>query len=1021
MAESAHKSKKASASIGGEKKPSSTVDQTYVLLKVQESLMFVGVVLEAFLLLALGSYHQGDPGWSHTGISDQIHNEAGSVGAWSADFLMSLFGAVTWLVPSVLAYFIYILFRKRTLRSSLRFWHVTGRVTGVMLIFACPAGLAFLHFHHLGQYPATSGGIVGEVLVSAMLPAFGLTGTTLLLMSGFWLGFTMITGVSWFYTMDTMGRWVVTLGQWIKDIFTASSESLREYMGNRARRRVPHGATRHNSSRYEFDRSMHFTATSDIDDEQPKFIHGDASYVGSNVGVDEAESTPEKPVVDDSLVPLLVVTDDAVQEELQDQDEAAFLHNPQPLHERLNDEEREPVIDPFIDEPMPISDLPFGSAIAPEMSDEEFFAQGTLSSELTSDNPADFIGEDDSLEALEAAAQQAAPVVKAFDAEPASSALELDMDSVNTHEAVGQTAQKGVDADDDGFFIGADEPQPATIEEPEVDFDFTLFDEPTPAAPQPEMAPEPVAVVEPEPAFEPEPMVVAEPELTIVPTSAPAAKPVYSGLPSVNLLDNARRVVEPLSEDEIEAMSRLLEQRLQEFNVQVQVRDVFPGPVITRFEVELAAGTKASKITNLATDLARSMAVSSVRVVEVIAGKTYVGIEIPNANRQIVYFKNMVESERFQHAKSPLSLALGEDISGLPVVVDVCKMPHLLVAGTTGSGKSVGINGMILSMLFKASPEEVRMIMIDPKMLELSVYDGIPHLLAPVVTDMKEAANALRWCVAEMERRYKMMAAVGVRSLDSYNAKVKEHAAAGQPLKDSLYELKSENDWAPDLEPEPYIVVVVDEFSDMIMMVGKKVEELITRIAQKARAAGIHLILATQRPSVDVITGLIKANIPTRISFQVSSKIDSRTILDQGGAEQLLGHGDMLYLPPGTSFPMRVHGAYMTDDDVHRIVADWCQRGTPEYVDEIINGSFESNEGSAFSSGLEDSEQDPLYDQAVEIVITTRKASVSAMQRQLKVGYNRAARMVEAMEAAGLVSPPLHNGNREVIVPPRGA
>ena len=489
-------------------------------------------------------------------------------------------------------------------------------------------------------------------------------------------------------------------------------------------------------------------------------------------------------------------------------------------------------------------------------------------------------------------------------------------------------------------------------------------------------------------------------------------------LPTVSLLDEARHSGKAMSPESLDEMSRLLELKLKDFNVDVEVVAVHPGPVITRFEIQPSPGTKASKITNLASDLARSLAVVSVRVVEVIPGKSVMGIEIPNDDRETVFFSEIIASKTFDNAESPISLALGHDISGQPVIVDLARMPHLLVAGTTGSGKSVGINAMILSMLFKSSPEDVRLIMIDPKMLELSIYDGIPHLLAPVVTDMKEAANALRWCVAEMERRYKLMAHMGVRNIAGYNRKVKEGIERGEPLRDPFYHPVSAEDVAPELNTLPFIVVVVDEFADMMMIVGKKVEELIARIAQKARAAGIHLILATQRPSVDVITGLIKANVPTRISFQVSSKIDSRTIIDQGGAEQLLGHGDMLYLPPGTSVPVRIHGAFVADDEVHRVVADWQQRGTPDFVEEILNGISEGSEGSAFSGGLDNSEQDPLYDEAVAFVTESRRASISSVQRQLKVGYNRAARMIEAMEAAGVVSPAFNNGNREVIAPP---
>ena len=489
-------------------------------------------------------------------------------------------------------------------------------------------------------------------------------------------------------------------------------------------------------------------------------------------------------------------------------------------------------------------------------------------------------------------------------------------------------------------------------------------------------------------------------------------------LPPLSLLDRAQKKQQSYSPESLQGMSRLLEIKLKEFGVEVQVESVHPGPVVTRFEIQLAPGVKVSRITNLAKDLARSMAMISVRVVEVIPGKTTVGIEVPNEDRQIVRLSEVLETSEYDEAKSPVTLGLGHDIGGQPVLADLARMPHLLVAGTTGSGKSVGVNAMILSILFKSQPEDARLIMIDPKMLELSVYEGLPHLLCPVVTDMKESANALRWCVAEMERRYRLMSMLGVRNLAGYNRKVREAQAAGEPLPDPTFKREHPDDEAPLLHKLPTIVVVVDEFADMMMIVGKKVEELIARIAQKARAAGIHLILATQRPSVDVITGLIKANIPTRMAFQVSSKIDSRTILDEGGAEQLLGHGDMLYLPPGTNLPIRVHGAFVSDEEVHRVVDAWKARGAPEYVEEILAGVEEPGGSFDGSDGDADMEEDPLYDEAVSFVTETRRVSISSVQRKLRIGYNRAARMVDAMEAAGVVSAAGHNGAREVLAPP---
>jgi DNA segregation ATPase FtsK/SpoIIIE, S-DNA-T family len=495
-------------------------------------------------------------------------------------------------------------------------------------------------------------------------------------------------------------------------------------------------------------------------------------------------------------------------------------------------------------------------------------------------------------------------------------------------------------------------------------------------------------------------------------------------LPAVSLLDEHKNAGNKgYSTESLEAMSKLLELKLQDFGIEIEVTAVHPGPVITRFEVQPAPGVKASRITGLGRDLARSLAVVGVRVVEVIPGKTVIGIEIPNEHREMIMLGQVLASPEFDKAQSALSMALGHDIVGKPVIVDLAKMPHLLVAGTTGSGKSVGINAMILSLLYKSTPEHVRMIMIDPKMLELSVYDGIPHLLTPVVTDMKDAANALRWSVAEMERRYKLMSALGVRNLAGYNKKVQDAIKAGEPIIDPIWRpdpmALQDDQQAPPLEALPNIVVVVDELADMMMVVGKKVEELIARIAQKARAAGIHLILATQRPSVDVLTGLIKANIPTRLSFMVQSKVDSRTILGEGGAEQLLGNGDMLFLPPGGGLAKRVHGAFVSDEEVHRVVADWKSRGEPVYIDEITQGVEERdmNMGGG-SSGEGGEEDDALYDEAVAFVCESRKASISAVQRKLRIGYNRAARMIEAMEAAGVVSEMGTNGSREVLAPP---
>lgn len=590
--------------------------------------------------------------------------------------------------------------------------------------------------------------------------------------------------------------------------------------------------------------------------------------------------------------------------------------------------------------------------------------------------------------------------------EPIKEALEPQLDIKEAFDAINRS-EPTISQHDDGFV--------------EID---ELIDGPVMAPVQEHVSEEEIAA-----AFE-KPPVIEMPEGQGE-TSSPAPgtansqsiAPVdkYQGMPSIELLDRPDKAENPINQEDLDNVSRLVEAKLLDFNIQAQVVSVFPGPVITRFELDLAPGVKVSKITNLSKDLARALSAISVRVVEVIPGKSVIGLELPNKHREIVRLSEVISCNKFVESQSPLTMVLGKDIAGDPVVVDLAKMPHLLVAGTTGSGKSVGVNTMILSLLYKATPEEVRLIMIDPKMLELSVYEGIPHLLAEVVTDMKEAANALRWCVGEMERRYKLMSAMGVRNLKGFNQKVEQAKADGTPLTDPLWKPgDSMDETAPELDKLPSIVVVVDEFADMMMIVGKKVEELIARIAQKARAAGIHLVLATQRPSVDVITGLIKANIPTRMAFQVSSRIDSRTILDQQGAEQLLGQGDMLYLPPGTGVPTRVHGAFVDDHEVHAVVSDWKQRGEPNYLDEILSGESEQEillPGEQAEGGAEE-ELDTLYDEALAFVTESRRASISGVQRKFRIGYNRAARIIEQMELQGVVSAPGHNGAREVLAPP---
>ncbi len=760
------------------------------------------------LWMALLTYDQNDPGWSHASSAAQVHNAAGRMGAWCADILFMALGYFAYIFSLLLVVKTWQVFRVRHQVWQWNGWVFSWHLIGLVFLVLSGSALTDIHFQDGASLPASAGGALGESLSALAIDALNIQGSTLLFLALFLFGLTAFTDLSWFKVMDLTGKITLDLIELVHSLITRWWEA-------------------------RLQRKQLLAQLREVDER--------VSEVAAPMVMDRCEQAK-------------------VKERLIAREESLSKH----MSEREN-------------HPTPV--------IAPL---------------------------------------------------PASKAAE---------------------------------PSKRVIREKQV------------------------------PLFE---------DAALADT-----------LPPISLLDMAEKKQKSFSPESLEAMSRLLEIKLKEFGVEVVVESVHPGPVITRFEIQPGVGVKVSRISNLAKDLARSLAVISVRVVEVIPGKTTVGIEIPNEDRQIVRFFEVLSSNEYDNARSPVTLALGHDIGGKPIITDLAKMPHLLVAGTTGSGKSVGVNAMILSILFKSTPQEARMIMIDPKMLELSIYEGIPHLLCPVVTDMKEAANALRWSVAEMERRYKLMAAMGVRNLAGFNRKVKDAEEAGAPLADPLYKRQSMEDEAPLLETLPTIVVVVDEFADMMMIVGKKVEELIARIAQKARAAGIHLILATQRPSVDVITGLIKANIPTRMAFQVSSKIDSRTILDQGGAEQLLGHGDMLYLPPGTGLPIRVHGAFVSDDEVHRVVEAWKQRGAPDYIEDILSGVEEAGSGGEGGGGEggEGSEEDPLYDEAVNFVLESRRASISAVQRKMKIGYNRAARMIEAMEMAGVVTPMNTNGSREVIAP----
>lgn len=858
-----------------------------------------------FLLLALLTFHPADPGWTQAGNVDSVRNAAGSIGAWSADVMLFTFGFVAYLMPFAVMGLGYLIFHRTHQLLSLDYLGVSLRIVGALLLLTGAAALASLNFADI--YYFSSGGVVGDVVASAMLPFFNLLGTTLLLLTFVMTGFTLVTGVSWLTIADKLGFWVINSLLW----------------GVRKAREL--GAGSGSSAAENADSTEQLEQTLAIEDK-----HAADPYAGDayEIEYDAAHEGANRPWY-----------------------KRMFTRKAQPAEAAM--ERREPALD--------------GD-----------FAQFEAAESRRRDTQAMRRDEADTLSADSLS----------IDSLDIDDNFEIDWDhEPSKNRSKQQAALRSADnsgADNSG---GRGDATKASA---------NATTNATNSAPT-----------------------TATKRSLATDTSGASAAPIDL-LPTIELLDRPNKTANPLSQEELDQISSTVEEVLKDFGVDVQVAGVQPGPVITRFELDLAPGVKVSKISNLAKDIARSLSALAVRVVEVIPGKSYVGLELPNKQREIVWLREVLSCESFARSASPLTMVLGKDISGKPVVVDLAKMPHLLVAGTTGSGKSVGVNVMILSLLYKSQPEDVRLIMIDPKMLELSVYEGIPHLLTEVVTDMKDAANALRWCVGEMERRYKLMSSLGVRNLKGYNAKIAEGIANGEPLKDPTWKPgDSMHATVPELEKLPHIVVVVDEFADMMMIVGKKVEELIARIAQKARAAGIHLILATQRPSVDVITGLIKANIPTRIAFQVSSKIDSRTILDQPGAEQLLGQGDMLYLPPGSGVPTRVHGAFVDDHEVHKVVADWKARQKPMYLDEILSGD---NSDDALLPGeqpsIDGEELDPLFDETVAFVTETRRVSVSSVQRKFRIGYNRAARVVEQMEAAGVVSTAGHNGSREVLAPP---
>lgn len=960
---------------------------------IAQLILLTIIGLSVCLFLSLFTYNPSDPGWSRTAWHTPISNFGGYLGAYVSDVLFQFLGFVAFSIPVIFIFFCLQLMHYfyRHANDPINYFSVSFRIIGILAFIFSSTGFFALNIQDAEQFEA--GGYLGSIVIESLLPVMSNLVTSLVLLATSFACVTLLTGLSWLYLIEKLGALVMLLLSPIRWLF-----SLRK--------------TRH--------------------------VADDENDAPENPQSAEQEQDPQFTIPFDhdavniqQTAPLNIKVDDK-------QTEAEIKIDKQPQTEATLSPKTE-------DDKLKQTTMELVKAL------QELNARSLAAAEDSSNKTQNQLESDDILTRIESILQN----MKERDSDSVKSLVEqiqlnksatvdpFEHDKYTISDAPSKplfimndnqpsiTLQHDSEIDEENeqsafdpiIELSADEPEPlfitpqimTDVELPEripaTDVDIDLLKKENPVIEdiyQVETTDEKVQTFEPIADDEQDSLI--HPLLRRDDT--PRAKPT-TPLPSLNLLTAPPTTRIEVDHAALNAMAELIEKSLADYRVKAKVVDYMPGPVITRFEIELAPGIKAARISTLDRDLARSLSMPSVRVVEVIPGKPYVGIELPNKNRQTVYFREVLDSPQFKNAQSPLTVVLGKDIAGQSVVADLAKMPHLLVAGTTGSGKSVGVNAMILSILYKSQPEDVRFIMIDPKMLELSIYEGIPHLLTQVVTDMKDAANALNWCVNEMERRYRLMSFLGVRNIAGYNEKIKLAEEMGRPIPDPLWKPTDSMDLnMPTLEKLPYIVVMVDEFADLIMAVGKKVEELIARLAQKARAAGIHLVLATQRPSVDVITGLIKANIPTRIAFTVSSKIDSRTILDQMGAESLLGMGDMLYLAPNSSIPIRVHGAFVRDEEVHAVVQDWKARGTPKYIENVTVSTDDSESGSL--DGI-DEELDPLFDQVVAFVVETRRASISSVQRKFRIGYNRAARIVEQMELEGIISPPSHNGNREVL------
>ena len=1048
--------------------------------RIIEGFLIISILAAIYIMVALVTFNPADPSWSQTAWEGVVQNKAGAFGALVADTFFFSFGSLAYVFPALIVLLGYYLFRRRSKSLSHDYMVYGTRLLGLILLLLTSCGLADLNFDDIWYF--SSGGVVGDVVSNISLPLLNVLGTTLVLMFIWAIGFTLFSGISWTSIVDTLGEKTLASLTWflnkfrsdkhevmrpfateipdesempymahIDDVDDEDDPLLSSYVNNNP---SENNAKELEASPYKIVRPNSDMARDPLLETSQPVINQPAAH---------PQPTVQQPVVSQPAAQPQPAVQQPVVSQPAAQPQAAFQQSvvsqpaaqPQPAVQQpvVNQPAaqpqptvQQPVVNQSVTQPQVAVQQPVVSqpVAQPQAAVQQPVVNQPVAQPQTAvQQPQETAPQPTtqprglSIEDLERELDKNEDFTVPVD-EYTQSAIEAAESAVTSAPAYHSSQQNVVESSQSEESMTAQQtthiapqvvtPQPTTSQPvPGSDIEIGVQDgmselergEAIELTPEQKEKDDQEAFLQNIRDLQKEQAHLAgldNPFLMQTEVDLPAPT---SPMPTLDLLQPARRTVEPASEEELQATAALIESKLVDYKIKAQVKGIYPGPVITRFELDLAPGVKVSRISGLAKDLARALSVMAVRVVEAIPGKPYIGLELPNKARETVYMSEVVASERFQNMDGPLPIVLGSDIAGEAVVADLSKMPHLLVAGTTGSGKSVGVNVMILSLLYKCKPEDCRFIMIDPKMLELSIYEGIPHLLTEVVTDMKDAGNALRWCVGEMERRYKLMAKCGVRNVAGFNAKLEEAAAAGYPIHDPLWQPGDTMDeYPPLLEKMPSIVVIIDEFADLMMVVGKKVEELIARLAQKARAAGIHLVLATQRPSVDVITGLIKANIPTRMAFTVSTKTDSRTILDQGGAESLLGMGDMLYLPPGQSHTTRVHGAFASDDDVHNVVNDWKARGKPQYIDSILSsdqGSESLLPGETSTGGDDDIDQ--LFDEVAAFVTETRRASVSGVQRRFKIGYNRAARIVEQLEAHGIVSPPGHNSNREVLAP----